>query len=103
MDLHRRVGGSRSGAGRAVQGAGAGGLSALAQIVMAVMVSPASAGVTRGTWARPSPSFLYCAPLACVAFVVTLFIRENTLRAAHGPHGRAGDAERVPAVRTGAR
>ncbi|CAM5362499.1 hypothetical protein SCANM63S_09912 [Streptomyces canarius] len=57
--------------------------SALAQIVMAVMVSPASAGVTRGTWARPSPSFLYCAPLACVAFVVTLFIRENTLRAAH--------------------
>lgn len=45
--------------------------------------------------------FLYCAPLVCVAFVVTLLIRENTLRATHGPHGRAGAAERVPAVGTG--
>ncbi len=41
---------------RVVQGIGVGGLSALAQIVMAAMISPASAGGTAATSAPSSPS-----------------------------------------------
>lgn len=41
---------------RVVQGIGVGGLSALAQIVMAAMISRASAAGTAATWARSSPS-----------------------------------------------
>lgn len=41
---------------RVVQGIGVGGLSALAQIVMAAMISPANAAGTAATSARSSPS-----------------------------------------------
>lgn len=40
---------------RAVQGIGMGGLTALAQIIMAAMISPGSAAGTAATWAPPSP------------------------------------------------